>query len=659
MIHAWQQIARLKRGLMSKKKAIQKIRTQYLKGSKRTTNTSEVIVVLEGLEKEALKNDLKEYATFFRGCILSRKKDYKAAIVALKKAIELDNDFAFPWNVLGNVYFKQKDFKAAIVAYKKAIKLDNKLEFPWTGLGIVYAEQKDYKAAIVAYKKAIELDNKFAHPYRNLGLELEDISKHEEAEKYFQKALSLFKHDGDDYWTSITKSNLNVIRKKLESKKEYEKKKKEKNLDTSWIILQNTKKIKDKALENQKNFLEFLTETDNKKNKENGENYFQVLRRWNSYTPIIADNYHISKGGGYFINIAGKGIVVDPGFNFIDNFKGSGHLFSDIDAVITSHAHNDHTSDIESILALLYKYNEAVKGIGSTEEKTIRSEIAKEKGCDINKVSPEMVEDEFKKSKRRKEIDLYITLSVFKKFTGLFELLSNTDYKIHSIEKGSCLKISDKVTVEIIGAKHFDIISDRDSTGMVLSYNDVAIIYTGDTGWSKEIEEQYKKIAKDYKSKYKLLVAHLGGFKEYEQFYKTGDNDYSCFYKNHLGRLGLAKINEIIKTDICFISEFGEELKGHRMEIADIFNKAFKDEKTFFLPADIGLTFNIDKRRIKAITKIDVEKNSVEYGFVEPKKVKCCLLRKDYSLHYYFSDANLIESDLMQVLIDQYDRSTK
>ncbi len=81
--------------------------------------------------------------------------------------------------------------------------------------------------------------------------------------------------------------------------------------------------------------------------------------------------------------------------------------------------------------------------------------------------------------------------------------------------------------------------------------------------------------------------------------------------------------------------------------------------KTFFLPAYIGLTLDIDKRRIKVITNIDVEKNSVEYGCVEPNKVKCCLLRKDYSPHYFSSEANFKETDLIQVLNEQYERSTR
>ena len=44
---------------------------------------------------------------------------------------------------------------------------------------------------------------------------------------------------------------------------------------------------------------------------------FFILRRWGSYTPGVIQR---SAGGGYFLNWDGKGVVIDPGFNFLDNF---------------------------------------------------------------------------------------------------------------------------------------------------------------------------------------------------------------------------------------------------------------------------------------------------------------------------------------------------
>jgi len=90
---------------------------------------------------------------------------------------------------------------------------------------------------------------------------------------------------------------------------------------------------------------------------------FYVLRRWNSFTPIVPDLEQRSKiyrGGGYFIWHGGKGTVVDPGFFFIRNFADAGGRVADIDNIVITHAHNDHTADLESVFTLLYRHNNTI-----------------------------------------------------------------------------------------------------------------------------------------------------------------------------------------------------------------------------------------------------------------------------------------------------------
>ena len=72
-----------------------------------------------------------------------------------------------------------------------------------------------------------------------------------------------------------------------------------------------------------------------------------VLRRWNSFTPALASSVNPSKGGGYFLyfqkNNKSLGIVIDPGYDFLDNLFSQGYRIGDIDVIIVSHAHPDHT----------------------------------------------------------------------------------------------------------------------------------------------------------------------------------------------------------------------------------------------------------------------------------------------------------------------------
>lgn len=81
-----------------------------------------------------------------------------------------------------------------------------------------------------------------------------------------------------------------------------------------------------------------------------------VLRRFNSYTPVLVkksnanedsdDKKELSKGGGYFLVCNGYGIVIDPGYDFIENYINHEYepektlSLNHIDAVIITHAHN-------------------------------------------------------------------------------------------------------------------------------------------------------------------------------------------------------------------------------------------------------------------------------------------------------------------------------
>jgi ribonuclease BN (tRNA processing enzyme) len=61
------------------------------------------------------------------------------------------------------------------------------------------------------------------------------------------------------------------------------------------------------------------------------------------------------RGGGYFLKWQGKGIVVDPGFDFLRNFHDAGYHGREIDAVIVTHNHADHNDDLRSIDDLRYE----------------------------------------------------------------------------------------------------------------------------------------------------------------------------------------------------------------------------------------------------------------------------------------------------------------
>lgn len=100
-----------------------------------------------------------------------------------------------------------------------------------------------------------------------------------------------------------------------------------------------------------------------------------ACRHWNSSTPIVPQTSlellpharlaGYGFGGGYFLVANGVGIVVDPGFGFVNLlYTAYGYTVCDIDAIFVTHDHPDHWADLPTILAL--KYTAATKYRGKT-----------------------------------------------------------------------------------------------------------------------------------------------------------------------------------------------------------------------------------------------------------------------------------------------------
>ena len=89
------------------------------------------------------------------------------------------------------------------------------------------------------------------------------------------------------------------------------------------------------------------------------ENKLIVLKGWRSATPIINSYFRSDycNGGGFYININGTGIVIDPGCNFIKNMHEQGIRIFDIQYVIVTHNHIDHNASVMELQNLNYEYN--------------------------------------------------------------------------------------------------------------------------------------------------------------------------------------------------------------------------------------------------------------------------------------------------------------
>jgi len=146
------------------------------------------------------------------GVTLMDHGDYDRAEDALKKSLDMANEFGFQRNTiatlnnLGGLYFKKGDWAESISYYEKAIKLSQESGFnegllrSFNNLGEVYEKQDELNLAYDLYIKGLELlpavsdDYIKAELYGNLGSVFTKLHKFKDAYRYLVESLDFFKN---------------------------------------------------------------------------------------------------------------------------------------------------------------------------------------------------------------------------------------------------------------------------------------------------------------------------------------------------------------------------------------------------------------------------------------------------------------------------------
>ncbi len=118
------------------------------------------------------------------------------AQTAIQYALELDQTQALAWNLLGNINYRAKKFNKAIRAYYKAIQLKDDFGWPYANMALIYARRKQYKNAILLYIKSIQLfqnDLEKANALYKLGNVYRDSGKYGNAIGAYREASKLHK----------------------------------------------------------------------------------------------------------------------------------------------------------------------------------------------------------------------------------------------------------------------------------------------------------------------------------------------------------------------------------------------------------------------------------------------------------------------------------
>jgi ribonuclease BN (tRNA processing enzyme) len=269
---------------------------------------------------------------------------------------------------------------------------------------------------------------------------------------------------------------------------------------------------------------------------------FVVLRRWQSFNPKIPrPGARWLKGGGYFLLWKGKGIVIDPGYDFIQNFYDEGFSLEDIDAIVLSHSHPDHDDDFASLTTLVKEWNEYHEKLGQGA----RDRREKSGKNSSNGRSPS--------AGKTIRLDLFLNESTHWKFAAWLQATKVKIGRVVSLpvvrwnkdserseegpnrgknvaidlrsqrDRSKSIQDCYNMIIEVIPAWHDDVISKTAAIGLKFHLYDgrdlVGVVgYTGDTGaYGLNIRSQEQDpgelcVADQYKD-CDVLVAHLGDIK--------------------------------------------------------------------------------------------------------------------------------------------------
>ncbi len=484
-----------------------------------------------------------------KGEILTKLEKYDEALKSFDEAIRVEPKEEIGWLARGKLLEKLGKNKEALASVDEAIRIKPSELTAWIMRAGLLRTDKKYKKAIDSINKAIECNPEEGIGWFLKGNILSLQNKLPDALSALEKARKLFSKAGKPNEEIITLRWVKSIEKSLKEQQQ------QITPPIEVKIIRNVRQSiqKDPNENPQKSLYER-----NEKNKHyfgkprsitEDDSFFLVLRRWNSFTPRIPNTLTTSLGGGYFLVWKGRGIVIDPGFDFMDNFDKAGFSLQDIDAVVVTHAHTDHTADLETILCLKH------------EEHKIMGDSHK--------------------------VDLFMNLGSLHKFIGWISQLGVVD-KIISLNVGDSiypeeypfvLQPKDAKHQEVIGSDAvglvFDLLQDRESV--------LKLGITSDTGWTTRIQSQYKGC--------QLLCIHLGSIGENEFDESLPLRGKKRLYAEHLGLIGSISIAKAIKPKVCVVSEFGEELESERTSIAKSMDRFLT--KTKCITGDIGLKIRL------------------------------------------------------------------
>ena len=173
----------------------------------------EAIEKWQAIAKISEGNDiaLAARAWFSMGFLFGEQGEWKEAIVAFDKALQLNPSLAIAFYNRGVAKGSLGQHEAAILDYNEAICLDPDYAPAYNNRGIAKNKMGQHEAAIADFEKALRLRSDDAATYYNRGLPHLKLGNKEDARRDFEKARALAFEGGNDALLSTVKQKLQEL----------------------------------------------------------------------------------------------------------------------------------------------------------------------------------------------------------------------------------------------------------------------------------------------------------------------------------------------------------------------------------------------------------------------------------------------------------------
>ena len=139
-----------------------------------------------------INQGFKDHRVFSNyGIILNNLGKLQDAEISLRKAIEINPNYAIAHSNLGNILRDIGKLQDAEVSTRKAVELNPDYADAHSNLGSILRDIGKLQDAEVSTRKAIEINPDYAEAHSNLGNILKDLGKLKEAEISLRKAIEI------------------------------------------------------------------------------------------------------------------------------------------------------------------------------------------------------------------------------------------------------------------------------------------------------------------------------------------------------------------------------------------------------------------------------------------------------------------------------------